>query len=52
MPHELVAFDPKDLAAQKDTLIQKAADLLKKFPQDKIPYDPKKFGWNLRKGFE
>ena len=45
VPHELVAFDPKDLTAKEDTLIQKAAELLEKFPQSDVPYDPKIFGW-------
>ena len=45
VPHELVALDPKDLAEERDTLINKAVELLKKFPQDKVPYDPEKFGW-------
>ena len=42
-PHELVAFDPKDLANEKDTLILRAAALLADFPQRKVPYDPKDF---------
>lgn len=44
-PHEMVAFDPKDLTAEKDTLIRRAEALLKKFPQKKVPYDPAAFGW-------
>ena len=44
-PHETVAFDSKDLAEERDTLIIKAEELLKRFPQNKVPYDPKKFGW-------
>jgi C-terminal processing protease CtpA/Prc len=38
IPHELVQFDPKDLAAGTDTLIARAEELLAKFPQDKVPY--------------
>lgn len=43
-PHELVQFDPKDLQSGIDTLTKKAEELLAKFPQNKVPYDPKKFG--------
>jgi C-terminal processing protease CtpA/Prc len=39
-PHEVVPFDPKDLAAGVDTLIRRAEDLLAKFPRDKVPYKP------------
>lgn len=42
-PHELVAFEAGDLAAGKDTLILRAEALLAKFPQSKVPYDPKDF---------
>ncbi len=45
VPHEIVAFDPKDLDRGVDTLIARAEALLKKFPADKVPYDPKAFGW-------
>jgi C-terminal processing protease CtpA/Prc len=45
VPHELVAFTAKDLDAGVDTLIARAEALLKKFPADKVPYDPKSFGW-------
>ena len=45
IPHETVEFDPKDLAEEKDTLILNAEELLKKFPQRKVPYDPKKYRW-------
>lgn len=45
IPHELVEYDPKDLAAKKDTLIARAEALFAKFPQEKVPYDPAKFGW-------
>ncbi len=45
IPHELVEFKPSDLAEGIDTLIQRAEELLKKFPQDKVPYNPKNMGW-------
>lgn len=45
IPHELVEYDAKDLAAKKDTLIARAEALFAKFPQEKVPYDPAKFGW-------
>ena len=45
IPHELVAFDAKDLDREVDTLIAKAEALLQKFPAAKVPYDPKSFGW-------
>jgi C-terminal processing protease CtpA/Prc len=38
VPHEIVPYDPKDLAAGTDTLIRRAEALLAKFPQDKVPY--------------
>lgn len=41
IPHETFEFDPKDLAAGRDTLILRAEALLAKFPQDKVPYKPK-----------
>ena len=45
IPHELVEFDPEDLANGVDTLIEAAAARLAKFPQGKVPYDPEDFGW-------
>lgn len=41
IPHELVAFDPTDLAAGRDTLILRAEALLAKFPADKVPFKAK-----------
>jgi C-terminal processing protease CtpA/Prc len=41
IPHELVEFDPKDLAAGRDTLILRAEALLAKFPADKVPFQSK-----------
>jgi carboxyl-terminal processing protease len=38
IPHEVVAYDAKDLAKGVDTLIARAEELLKKFPKDKVPY--------------
>lgn len=46
VPHELVTFDPADLAAKQDTLIRRAVALLRAFPQGKVRYDPAKFGWS------
>jgi carboxyl-terminal processing protease len=43
IPHEIVEFDPKDLAAGKDTLILRAEALLERFPRKQVPYDPKDF---------
>jgi C-terminal processing protease CtpA/Prc len=44
-PHELIAFDPKDLADGVDTLIKVAEERLERFPQEKVPYRPGDFGW-------
>jgi hypothetical protein len=44
-PHELVEFDPADLANERDTLIVRAEQLLAEFPQDRVRYDPAKAGW-------
>jgi C-terminal processing protease CtpA/Prc len=38
IPHEIVEFDPKDLAAGVDTLIRRADELLADFPAGKVPY--------------
>ena len=38
VPHELVAYEAKDLAAGVDTLIRRAREILAKFPADKVPY--------------
>ena len=43
VPHETLPYDPKDLAAGKDTLILRAEALLKRFPQNDVPYDPDDF---------
>ena len=48
-PHELVAFDPVDLAQQRDTLICRAEALLAAFPQHKVRYDPSQHGWSPKK---
>lgn len=45
MPHEIVAYDARDLAAGIDTLTARAEALLARFPQKDVPYDPAKFGW-------
>jgi C-terminal processing protease CtpA/Prc len=44
-PHEIVPYDPADLAAGKDTLIARAEALLAQYPQKEVPYDPTEFGW-------
>lgn len=40
-PHEIVPYDPKDLAKGIDSLIARADALLKKFPTNKVPYRAK-----------
>jgi C-terminal processing protease CtpA/Prc len=45
-PHQIVQYTPKDLAAGIDTLTRRAEELLKNYPQDKVPYNPEKFGWS------
>lgn len=44
-PHEIVAYDPEDLAEGRDTLLLRAEALLAKYPRGKVPYDPRDFGW-------
>jgi C-terminal processing protease CtpA/Prc len=44
-PHEVVEYKAEDLAAGKDTLILRAEELLADFPQGKVPYRPKQYGW-------
>jgi carboxyl-terminal processing protease len=38
VPHEIVEYEAKDLAAGIDTLIARAEELLAKFPQNDVPY--------------
>lgn len=38
IPHEIVEQDPEDLAAGRDTLVERALALLAEFPADKVPY--------------
>ena len=46
IPHETVAFDPFDLAEERDTLIARAIEILDEgIPDRVVPYDPKDFGW-------
>lgn len=45
VPHRIVEFDPEDLENGIDTQIRVAEELLAKFPQKDVRYDPKKFGW-------
>jgi carboxyl-terminal processing protease len=44
-PHEVVPYDPEDLAEGRDTLLLRAEALLEKYPRGKVPYDPGDFGW-------
>lgn len=44
-PHEIVEYDPKDLARESDTLIRRAREILMKFPEKLVPYRPADFGW-------
>lgn len=41
LPHALVEYDPKDLAAGRDTLIVRAEALLAKFPAGEVPFKAK-----------
>lgn len=41
IPHALVEYDPKDLAAGRDTLIVRAEALLAKFPAGEVPFKAK-----------
>ncbi|MCB1229737.1 MAG: hypothetical protein KDN19_05700 [Verrucomicrobiae bacterium] len=46
IPHEIVSFEVKDLAAEHDTLIARAVELLREgFPENVVPYRPEDFGW-------
>jgi hypothetical protein len=45
IPHRIVEYDPADLDGKVDTLIRVAEDLLARFPQREVRYDPKAFGW-------
>ncbi len=47
-PLENLQYQPKDLFAGVDTLRRRAEELLDKFPQELVPYDPKKFGWKSK----
>ena len=44
-PHEIVEYDQEDLEQGVDTLTQRAVELLRDFPQRKVPYQPDKHGW-------
>ena len=46
IPDEIVEYRAEDLAAKVDTLLARAVELLGKYPQRDVPYDPAKFGWN------
>jgi C-terminal processing protease CtpA/Prc len=45
IPHGIVEYDQKDLAAGVDTLIRRAEELLADFPAKEVPYDPAAHGW-------
>jgi carboxyl-terminal processing protease len=45
-PQEVVEYDPGELANGVDTLIRRADELLEDFPQAKVKYDPKEYGWS------
>jgi hypothetical protein len=45
IPHRIVEFDPADLDQKVDTPIRVAGELLAKFPQKDVRYDPKEHGW-------
>lgn len=48
-PHEVVPYDPKDLANERDTQIARAVAILKKgISQKSVPYRPDRFGWKAR----
>jgi carboxyl-terminal processing protease len=49
VPAEIVPFDPKDLARQRDTLIARADALLAAGPLPKVRYDPADHGFAPRK---
>jgi C-terminal processing protease CtpA/Prc len=44
-PHEILAYDPRDLAAGRDTLRERAEDLLAAGRLPDVSYDPSAFGW-------
>jgi C-terminal processing protease CtpA/Prc len=45
IPHEIVPYDQKDLLSDVDTQIRRAEELLRRFPQSKVPYKPGDYGW-------
>ena len=45
-PHEIVSYDPINLAEERDSLIRLAAEKLREgLPEDVVPYRPENFGW-------
>jgi C-terminal processing protease CtpA/Prc len=44
-PHEIVEYEPEDLAEGVDTLIRVACERLEKGGWKEVPYDPEDFGW-------
>ncbi|HEX6885185.1 MAG TPA: S41 family peptidase [Planctomycetota bacterium] len=45
IPHRIVEYDPQDLDEKVDTLIVTAEQILAKFPQKDVRYDPRDHGW-------
>jgi hypothetical protein len=45
VPHEIVPYDPEDLAQGRDTLIRRAEAILADFPAKEVPYKPEDYGW-------
>lgn len=45
IPHRIVEFEPADLEQKVDTHIRVAKELLAKFPQKDVRYDPRDHGW-------
>lgn len=48
-PHEIVELDPEDVARGVDTLIARAEALFAKWPENAVPYVPKRYGWKRPK---
>ena len=45
-PHEVVPYDPEEIAKGIDTQIRRAEELLEKgFPRNAVPYKPERYGW-------
>ena len=44
-PDELLEYDPEELGEGIDTMIRRADELLARFPQKELRYDPGEHGW-------